>query len=364
MTELSRERIVVVLSGAFIAGFLLVAAYWGYVGAFARSNSTLHTPQSTPSVDLSSLTWTIATSSAPFGPRDAHAMAVFQSKVWLIGGLNGEPARVRPEYIEYWRAEHRSDIWVSEDAVSWTLVTNAAPWGPERSLELEEFQGSLWLFGGWSPIGGYHTYYWKTEDGVHWQKIMTTTAPPPREGAPIVAFQNKLWMFGGVNFDTRQSLHDVWFSADGITWNQATTTIPWAGRYDHAVAEFNGKLWLTGGVDLNGKIYADEWVSDDGIHWTQVMPQADLWTERHGHVMLVWQDALWMIGGWTNAVSGAGESWFTKDGIQWTKAPIGAWKQREDHAVSVFRDALVLTGGMDTDWHWNGDVWMGAVNQR
>jgi len=359
MSELSRERVVLLLSGAFVAGFLVTTTYAGYFGTFAQP--VIQKIEQHKEPNLTSLAWEMATSSAPFSRRDAHATIEFKDKLWLIGGLNGEPARVRPGYIEYWRATHLSDIWSSTDAKNWTLVTDKAPWGGERSLELEVFQNALWLFGGWSPVGGYSTNYWKTQDGVNWEKIIMTKAPVMREGSPIVVFNNKLWMFGGVNFDTRKSLNDVWFSADGSSWEQVQEPIPWAGRYDHAVSEFHGKLWLTGGVDLTGKIYSDEWMSEDGIHWTQITPTAVGWKERHGHTMLVWKDAMWVFGGWTNATNGEGESWFSKDGTNWTKANIGGWKQREDLAVSIFHDQPVLTGGMDIDWHWNNDVWIGRL---
>jgi len=359
MTELSRERVVLLLSGVFVAGFLATTVYGGYFGAFAQPVIEKIEQRTEP--NFVPLTWEMATSPAPFPKRDAHATIEFHDKLWLIGGLNGEPARVRPEYIEYWRATHLSDIWLSTDAREWTLVTNNTPWGGERSLELEVFHDALWLFGGWSPVGGYSTHYWKTTDGEHWEKVITTTAPPAREGAPIVTFKDRLWMFGGVNFDTRKDLNDVWSSADGITWEQATSTIPWAGRYDHAVSAYNGKLWLTGGVQLGGKILDDEWMSSDGSHWEQVTPNDARATARHGHVMIEWKDALWMFGGWTDPITGDGESWFTKDGTNWTKANIGAWKQREDLSVSIFHDQPVLTGGMDVDWHWNNDVWIGRL---
>ena len=358
MNDVSRERAVGFISLSFVAAFLLTAGLSGYFG------ETTPRSEATPvkELNLSSLSWGLATSSVPFAPRDAHAVAEYKGRLWLIGGLNGEPARVRKGYIEYWRAQHMSDIWVSSDAKNWALSTAHAPWGGERSLELETFQGALWLFGGWSPVGGYHTYYWKTNDGLAWEKVHTTTAPSAREGAPVVAFHDKLWMFGGVNFDDRKSLNDVWSSVDGIAWEKATSTIPWSPRYDHAVTAFQGKLWLTGGVNLEGKIFEDTWVSSDGVTWERITTNNSVATARHGHTMLVWKDALWMFGGWTKPETGEGESWFSKDGSTWTKTSVGPWQQREDLTVTIFRDQPVLIGGMDTDWHWNNDVWIGDID--
>jgi hypothetical protein len=50
--------------------------------------------------------------------------------------------------------------------------------------------------------------------------------------------------------------------------------------------------------------------------------------------------------------------WFTPDGITWNQNIISDdFVGREDHSVVVFKDKIWIIGGMDTNYHWNNDIW-------
>lgn len=306
-----------------------------------------------------SLVWDKKVEAAAWMARDAHAMFPFKGKLWLIGRLDGN-AVSRGLNVRYWEAPHFNDIWVSANGCDWKLA-GRTPWPGRRSLSVIEFNGALFMLGGWAPEGGYKNDVWTSKDGTRWKRIVERAEWPGREGQTVVVFKNKLWLIGGVHFDKREAKNDVWSSADGITWIQEPTP-PFAPRYDHALEAFGGKLWLSGGVAVGGKGFKDEWVSEDGRNWSQVTAEAPF-GYRHGHSMIAHRDLLWIIGGWdTVSDRGSSESWYSADGVFWQKAePDGSWAGREDHAVAEFKNRLWLTGGMSgtkDEVRWTNDVWV------
>lgn len=296
-----------------------------------------------------------ATTTAPWPARDAAAALVWQNKLWLMGGVNGQGALAGQ--IKYWELPHYNDIWSSSDGLIWNQAAATAEWPAQRSMSVAPWQGKLLMLGGWSPIGGYRSDIWISADGLNWSVATTSAAFPPREGQTLTVFQNKLWLMGGVNFDKRLAYNDVWSSPDGLNWTLVASSTPWSGRYDHAVEVFDNRLWLSGGL-ADGLATGEVWVSSNGQNWQLVTANAP-WGPRHGHALLNWSGRLWLVSGWdTDADKGVADVWSTADGKNWIATPTPPpWRGREDHAALVFQDALWLFGGMDADWRWRNDVW-------
>jgi hypothetical protein len=53
-----------------------------------------------------------------------------------------------------------------------------------------------------------------------------------------VDFNGKLWVMGG--FGGAGPVNDVWSSTDGKTWTQATAAAPWQARMNFSAVVFNG----------------------------------------------------------------------------------------------------------------------------
>ena len=322
-----------------------------------------------PKPKIEKLIWTIATSTAPWSARDAGATFIWDDKLWLAGGLDGSQAIANN--VKYWELPHFNDLWFTADGVTWQEGTARAAWPPRRSMSIIPFANKLWLFGGWSPIGGYQSDIWTSSDGANWVKEKAVAAFPPREGQVAVEFKNRLWLFGGVEFDRRQTYNDVWFSPDGLNWTEVASSTPWSSRYDHAVAVFQNKLWLIGGVALGGVGKSDIWSSADGISWSLETDQTP-WGKRHGHALFEWPVApigsgkinkLWLISGWdTDKNDGVNDAWSSIDGKNWQAEAPAPWRGREDHAAVIFKNDLWLFSGMDGDWHWRNDVWRGQLS--
>jgi len=310
------------------------------------------------------LDWEEITSDASWSARDSHAVVVFQNKIWLMGGLNGNGFQDEKGNVPYWVVPHYRDIWSSEDGKNWQLVIKSAPWGKRRSMRVAVFKDELWLVGGWGPDIGYSNKIWVSENGKKWKEIKPRGNLPAIEGHQLVVFDNKLWIIGGVRYDEREEKNYVWSSEDGINWVEVASSNPWAPRWDHAVAVFKNKLWLIGGMDLQGNTYKDIWVSENGKDWSLVTDTPP-WQERQGHNLAVFHNRIWIIGRLNSPDEGGGDNdvWYSEDGLNWErteKNPL--WLGREDSEVVIFNDKIWQIGGMDANCTWQNDVWSSIVS--
>lgn len=305
------------------------------------------------------MTWSLATSTAEWRARDSAASFVFNDKMWIMGGLNGNGVRTNTENaVHYWEATHFNDVWSSEDGIIWSKETAHAEWSQRRSMSVVNFNGKLWMYGGWSPISGYTSDIWSSDDGVHWERSIALAPWTPREGQTVEVFNGKIWLIGGVNYDERTVKNDVWYSEDGTTWYEATQSAPWSGRWDHATAVFNDRIFLVGGMDLSKQAFNDVWATADGIKW-ELVTDVPPWQTRQGHGLAVFKDALWIIGRLDDEEGGGtNDVWYTLDGLSWGKTEKDPeWLGREDHAVLTFKDYIYVFAGMDSKWKWMNDVW-------
>jgi len=300
------------------------------------------------------LEWKQVTADIPWSARDSHGVVVFQDKIWLMGGLNGNGFQDKNGNVLYWKVPHYSDVWSSKDGRDWQLVIKNAPWSKRRSIQAVVFKNKIWLVGGWGPGIGYSNNIWISENGINWEKIEPKGGLPSIEGHQLVVFDDKLWLIGGVRYDERKEKNYVWSSEDGINWTEIVENALWAPRWDHTVTVFKNKLWLIGGMNLNGEIYNDVWSSEDGKNWLLVIDNPP-WPERQGHGSVVFQNKLWIIGRHDNKNN---DVWYSENGYDWKKTEKNPpWLGREDVGVLVFKDKIWIMGGMDANWVWNNDVW-------
>ena len=78
-------------------------------------------------------TWTQATSSADWAARDGLGTAVFDSKMWVMGGTT---------------STYKNDVWSSTDGVTWTQATSSADWAARSSFGTAVFDSKMWVMGG------------------------------------------------------------------------------------------------------------------------------------------------------------------------------------------------------------------------
>lgn len=235
-------------------------------------------------------------SSSDWEGRHTAGYAVYQDKMWIIGG-------------DVNQGHYHFDVWNTTDGRKWNYVNkdHPVPWGPRALHYTVVHDDRIWIMGGQTVpqfAKADEVVYrdvWTTKDGVNWQEVKPQEpywSPRGMIGGSAV-FQGRIWILGGGTYDTPQTpsrnfYNDVWSSADGVQWTQHTSAAPWAARQYHEVAVWDDQLWVMEGYDGKGN-RNDVWYSPDGENWHEVIGTP--WKPRHAASVYVHNDALWMVAG-------------------------------------------------------------------
>jgi hypothetical protein len=287
--------------------------------------------------DYPTLTWTRVTDSAPFPPRDSAGELVFNGRMWLFGGYT-------PEVI--------NDVWSSEDGATWTRVGEIPNKSGVNIPVNLVYEGKMWVVCNDGCL-------YSSANGADWT-LVTEQAPwRGRYAMGGAVFVKKMWVMGGMK--GAALFNDVWSSSDGVKWDLETAEAPWSKRQLFSlVTEFHDALWIVGGgvaVYHPFKAYNDIWRSANGKDWTKVVDEAP-WPGRIWTTSAVYRNRLWLLGGfraeplWTNL----NDVWYSADGARWTElAAPAVWSQRHELSAYVFKDALWVVAG--NGWPLVNDVW-------
>lgn len=84
--------------------------------------------------------WERATESASWSARNHHAALEYGGRIWVLGGWGLSGAQ----------EGNLNDVWSSTDGVTWHPATAQAPWLPRNGHTSAVFQNKMWILGGWS----------------------------------------------------------------------------------------------------------------------------------------------------------------------------------------------------------------------
>ena len=206
----------------------------GLKDAVTETNDVWH------SVD--GVNWIEATAAAAFSPRFEHTSAVFDGKMWVIGGK--DPIQ--------------DDVWYSTDGIAWQLATDTAAFGIKEhhtTVVYDDGTGEkMWVIGGNLGAGE----VWHSVDGVTWTQATAAAAFVERTCHTSVVFDNKMWVMGGAD-QTSTRVNDVWYSTDGANWTQVTAAAGWSPRQECTSVDYKSKMWAIGGY-VPG-LHNDVWYS-------------------------------------------------------------------------------------------------------
>jgi hypothetical protein len=285
--------------------------------------------------------------SAAFPPRSGHTSVVFNGKMWVIGGCNGQ--------------KFMNDVWYSTDGATWNRATDSSAFSPRAEHTSVVFSGKMWIIGGASSQKLLNDVWYST-DGATWNRATDSSAFSPRAEHTSVVFNDKMWVIGSkIDFNNPNKGDDVWYTNDGITWTQATDSAAFCARSNHTSVVFDNKMWVfggrrnyTSGVTTNNEL----WYSTDGISWSKSVFNEDF-GYRLGHTCVVSENKMWIVGGNTPTFSNLfiNDVWFTSDGITWSQAVDSAlFPPRAEHTSVVFDNKMWVIGGYDDNGSKN-DVW-------
>lgn len=232
-------------------------------------------------------TWTEATAGSVdrFTSRQNHAAAVFEDKMWVIGGTT----------------QFDNDVWNSDNGATWEMIAQTNEFQDRSGYTVTAFNGKLWVIGGHGfPGGELFADVWSSADGNEWEEETALAGFTARVFHQTVAFQDALWVIGGVDDNGAKS--DIWRSEDGKTWNRVTPAAAFPARIGHKVTAFDGRIWLVG-----GRLNNDVWFSEDGELWKEITPQTS-YPVRGDFTSVVHDEKLWIMAGGNDATPS--DVWF------------------------------------------------------
>lgn len=266
--------------------------------------------------------WEIVTNRAPWKHSDFAMTVVFEDRIWTMGGwYNGRLPN----------ASASNAVWSSQDGKAWQQVTPQAGWTPRMAAGCAVFNGRIWILGGVEKyyFGDYASYrndVWSSADGKTWEQVTASAPWSARAYHHVLVFDGKLWVIGGGRYLPHYRDHrDVWCSSDGVNWTEVTAEAAWPGRLWFSTAVYRGRMWLLGGwsqdpvnppadatdvwrpnqLPVNAN-WNDVWHSADGRTWERLKTKT-IWKTRHEHSAYVFEDKLWVVAGHTRPL--ANDAW-------------------------------------------------------
>lgn len=312
---------------------------------------------STDTLDVSIGPFGLVTPKSPFAPRMYHTAIAFSNKMWLYGGVGIVQETPRSTSVK-----SLADAWITSEGRTWIKVVSNAP--ARSGHAMIEFDGKLWLFGGYSGSWGtYKNDVWSSTDGSAWTCVTDSAPFSPRINHVAAVFAGRMFVLGGLT--STSHVNDVWSSADGVTWEKTSDSIAFPARCGHTSMVFGQKLWVVGGRDSGYLPLNDVWCSSDGAAWTRVTAQAEF-SPRQGHSSVVWAEKMWIIGGCGFGVSDlSGDIWYSEDGAVW-KESVGSQgcAARAFQASLLFRDRVWVIAGQCGSNVLAGDIWRSGISLK
>jgi len=186
--------------------------------------------------------WTQHTPAAGWSPRLAAGAVIHRDRMWIVGGVE--------KYYFGDAASLKNDVWSSADGKTWERATENAGWSPRAYHQVVSLNGKLYLLGGGNYLPEYQARndVWSSDDGVTWTQLTDKAPWSPRLWFSAVPYRGRLWVLGGWSNNPSKNWSDVWHSADGKTWEKLETPTMWKERHEHSVYIHDDAIWVAGGM--------------------------------------------------------------------------------------------------------------------
>lgn len=181
------------------------------------------------------------------------------------------------------RFEFRPEIYRTTDIRNWATISKTSNLPRRFFYHPFIFDDKIWIIGGEDESTKYSDI-WSSEDAITWAKQKEDLPFGKRSGSQIVTLNNTLYLLN----------NDVWSSADGLNWQKVTDEIVKGEQiFGYSAQVFDGKIWLLG-CNRNGQFSSQVLFSSDGKNWlTQTAP----WLPRGGIAATVHNNKIYMTGG-------------------------------------------------------------------
>jgi hypothetical protein len=271
------------------------------------------TPRSDSWNSTDGMTWTRVPLVNGYEPRIGQATAIYNGEFWVSGGVAAP--------INYRGGTNQllADVWHSADGANWARVTAAAAFGQRNGHSMVAFDNKLFMLGGAADNGTGNilptNHVFTSTDGITWTPLTQVAPFDPGDFAKALVLNGRIWLIGVSSFTS-----DIWSSADGATW-RAEPFSPLRGMQARSATVHDGQLWMAGGgrTVVNDPLPTFEtaiYRSSDGATWTQVNA-GPRYSARSDASMLSFDNKLWVLGG-TDTDSLKNDVWKSDDnGVTW-----------------------------------------------
>jgi len=219
---------------------------------------------STPMLGV--VNFTQVATSLPFSSRWAFQVMTFGSLLIFVGG---SPSNQRPSTSGVNQA--LSDIWISTNAVNWTLSSSTIPVA-RAGYYTANISGAWYYYGGWDNIMGatgdmYNVY--TSTNGVNWG-LVPNTLPFDEETFSSAVFNNKVYLIGGF-YSFYVSLNPRYFvTSNFVAYTSIALPTAIVARAGASAVVFNNMLYLIFGFDATYTTIANVFSTSDGLSFQSV----------------------------------------------------------------------------------------------
>jgi len=120
--------------------------------------------------------------------------AVFQNKLWMLGGATASTQkRIVKNYY--------NDVWSTDNGNTWQCEVLQAPWEQRCYQNVAVWDNKLWVIGGGN--GQFNEAWnrndvWYSKNGLDWEELPNTPWES-RHASGVFVYKNALWLVGGNN---------------------------------------------------------------------------------------------------------------------------------------------------------------------
>ena len=217
----------------------------------------------------------------------------FRGAIYALGTFEGN--------IE--RYAQTTQIARTRDFASWEILANGSTIPKRFFCHPFVFRDTLWMIGGEDASGRYDDV-WQSVDAIHWTKVADAMPFGKRAGQHFIVFHDSLYMLD----------HDVWVSGDARNWKRLTDRIAEGEIFGYAAEVFDDALWLIG-CNRNGKFRSEVLRSADGVTWRADRAP---WSPRGGVATCLFRGRIVMTGGKYGGPGIAGQTEFVYSNDVWS----------------------------------------------
>lgn len=197
----------------------------------------------------------------------------FKGAIYGLGYFKGN--------IEHF--EFKPEIYRTSDLRNWLTISKTSNLPKRFFYHPFVFDNRIWIIGGEDKNTKYSDI-WSSEDAITWTKQKENLPFGKRSGSQIVTLNNTLYLLD----------NDVWRSTDGLNWENVTDEIVKGEQiFGYSAQVFDNKIWLLG-CNRNGQFSSQVLLSSDGKYWQTVTAP---WLPRGGIAATVHKNKIYMTGG-------------------------------------------------------------------